>query len=153
MRVPHSHSSEQLQQHLQQEIVVLETSTEELQSSLQIKQDQQQLQKTDVLSLKTEIQVLLAEQKNLNQLVAKQSPKTTQNSVRLMQSLRLTTQGKAHATVIEEFLAKWLQAQLLEGEQPFQEGVARQLRNPSQPPFDKGRSSPLFQRGVRGRFI
>ena len=141
---------EQLQQHLQQEIVVLETSTEELQSSLQIKQDQQQLQKTDVLSLKTEIQVLLAEQKNLNQLVAKQSPKTTQNSVRLMQSLRLTTQGKAHATVIEEFLAKWLQAQLLEGEQPFQEGVARQLRNPSQPPFDKGRSSPLFQRGVRG---
>ena len=141
---------EQLQQHLQQEIVVLETSTEELQSSLQIKQDQQQLQKTDVLSLKTEIQVLLAEQKNLNQLVAKQSPKTTQNSVRLMQSLRLTTQGKAHATVIEEFLAKWLQAHLLEGEQPFQEGVARQLRNPSQPPFDKGRSSPLFQRGVRG---
>ena len=141
---------EQLQQHLQQEIVVLETSTEELQSSLQIKQDQQQLQKTDVLSLKTEIQVLLAEQKNLNQLVAKQSPKTTQNSVRLMQSLRLTTQGKAHATVIEKFLAKWLQAHLLEGEQPFQEGVARQLRNPSQPPFDKGRSSPLFQRGVRG---
>jgi len=141
---------EQLQQHLQQEIVDLEIATEELQSSLQIKQDQQQLQKTDVLSLKTEIQVLLAEQKNLNQLVAKQSPKTTQNSVRLMQSLRLTTQGKAHATVIEEFLAKWLQAQLLEGEQPFQEGVARQLRNPSQPPFDKGRSSPLFQRGVRG---
>jgi chromosome segregation protein len=141
---------EQLQQHLQQEIVVLETSTEELQSSLQIKQDQQQLQKTDVLSLKTEIQVLLAEQKNLNQLVAKQSPKTTQNSVRLMQSLRLTTQGKAHATVIEKFLVKWLQAHLLEGEQPFQEGVARQLRNPSQPPFDKGRSSPLFQRGVRG---
>ena len=141
---------EQLQQHLQQEIVDLEIATEELQSSLQIKQDQQQLQKTDVLSLKTEIQVLLAEQKNLNQLVAKQSPKTTQNSVRLMQSLRLTTQGKAHATVIEEFLAKWLQAHLLEGEQPFQEGVARQLRNPSQPPFDKGRSSPLFQRGVRG---
>ena len=141
---------EQLQQHLQQEIVDLEIATEELQSSLQIKQDQQQLQKTDVLSLKTEIQVLLAEQKNLNQLVAKQSPKTTQNSVRLMQSLRLTTQGKAHATVIEKFLAKWLQAHLLEGEQPFQEGVARQLRNPSQPPFDKGRSSPLFQRGVRG---
>ena len=141
---------EQLQQHLQQEIVDLEIATEELQSSLQIKQDQQQLQKTDVLSLKTEIQVLLAEQKNLNQLVAKQSPKTTQNSVRLMQSLRLTTQGKAHATVIEKFLVKWLQAHLLEGEQPFQEGVARQLRNPSQPPFDKGRSSPLFQRGVRG---
>ena len=144
---------DQLQQHLQQEIVDLEIATEELQSSLQIKQDQQQLQKTDVLSLKTEIQVLLAEQKNLNQLVAKQSPKTTQNSVRLMQSLRLTTQGKAHATVIEEFLAKWLQAHLLEGEQPFQEGVARQLRNPSQPPFDKERSSPLFQRGVRGDLL
>ncbi len=147
---------EQMQQQLQQEISELEAAIEQLQHDIQAQQDQQQLDKADVQTLKTEIQVLLAEQKNLNQLVAKQSPKHDQNAVRLMQSLRLTAQGKSHASIIEKFLAKWLQAQLLESEQPFQEGVARQLKNPScgtttvPHPFDKGRSSPLFQRGVRG---
>ena len=71
----------------------------------------------------------MAEQKNLNQLVAKQSPKHDQNVVRLMQSLRLTAQGKMHAAIIEKFLAKWLQAQVLDDEQSFQEGVARQLKS------------------------
>ncbi|MEG2273096.1 MAG: chromosome segregation protein SMC, partial [Acinetobacter sp.] len=162
---------EQLQQHLQQEIVVLEIAIEQLQQNLHIQQDQQQLQKTDVQSLKTEIQVLLAEQKNLTQLVAKQSPKTSQNSVRLMQNLRLTAEGKAQATVIEKFLAKWLQAELIDPEQSFQEGVARQLKPFSNdlplaelqsfliPPERRETStnltndvdiSPLFQRGVRG---
>ncbi|MDM1020980.1 chromosome segregation protein SMC [Acinetobacter sp. VNK23] len=123
---------EQLQQQLQQEIVELETAIEQLQQAVQTQQDQQQLNKTDVQSLKTEIQVLLAEQKNLNQLVAKQSPKQSQDIVRLMQNLRLTAQGKRHAAIIEKFLAKWLQAQLVENEQSFQEGVARQLRSSEQ---------------------
>lgn len=143
---------EQLQQQLQQEIIALETAIEQLQQDVQKLQDQQQIYKTDVQNLKTDIQVLLAEQKNLNQLVAKQSPKHDQNVVRLMQSLRLTAQGKMHAAIIEKFLAKWLQAQVLDDEQSFQEGVARQLKNPScgtttvPHPFDKGRSS----RGDRG---
>ncbi len=143
---------EQLQQQLEQETIALETAIEQLQQDIQKQQDQQQIYKTDVQNLKTEIQVLLAEQKNLNQLVAKQSPKHDQNVVRLMQSLRLTAQGKIHAAIIEKFLAKWLQAQVLDDEQSFQEGVARQLKNPScgtttvPHPFDKGRSS----RGDRG---
>ncbi|KXO74781.1 chromosome segregation protein SMC [Acinetobacter venetianus] len=147
---------EQLQLQLQQEIIALETAIEQLQQDVQKQQDQQQIYKTDVQNLKTEIQVLLAEQKNLNQLVAKQSPKHDQNVVRLMQSLRLTAQGKMHAAIIEKFLAKWLQAQVLDDEQSFQEGVARQLKNLScgtttvPHSFDKGRSSPLFQRGDRG---
>ena len=123
---------EQLQQQLQQEIVELETKIEQLQQDVQSQQDQQQLNKTDVQSLKTEIQVLLAEQKNLNQLVAKQSPKQNQDIVRLMQNLRLTAQGKTHAAIIEKFLAKWLQAQLVENEQSFQEGFARQLKSSQQ---------------------
>ncbi|EPG36763.1 chromosome segregation protein SMC [Acinetobacter colistiniresistens] len=126
---------EQLQQQLQQEIITLETAIEQLQQDVQTKQDQQQLSKTDVQSLKTEIQVLLAEQKNLNQLVAKQSPKQDQHAVRLMQSLRLSAQAKAHASIIEKFLAKWLQAHVLDGEQSFQEGVARQLKSSQQQPI------------------
>lgn len=123
---------EQLQQQLQQEIIVLETEIEQFQQNAKILQDQQQQDKTNLQSLKTEIQVLLAEQKNLNQLLAKQSPKQNQNAVRLMQSLRLTTQGKSHAVIIEKFLAKWLQAQLIESGQTFQEDVARQLKSSTQ---------------------
>ncbi|ESK55060.1 chromosome segregation protein SMC [Acinetobacter tjernbergiae] len=140
---------EQLQQQLQQEIIALETAIEQLQQGVQTQQDQQQLQKADGQNLKTEIQVLLAEQKNLNQLVAKQSPKHDQNAARLMQSLRLTAQGKTYAAIIEKFLAKWLQAHLLDDEQSFQEGVARQLKIES-PLQSYNRSSPLSQRGVRG---
>ncbi|WP_336949615.1 chromosome segregation protein SMC [Acinetobacter junii] len=123
---------EQLQQQLQQEIIILETEIEQFQQNTKILQDQQQQDKTNLQSLKTEIQVLLAEQKNLNQLLAKQSPKQNQNAVRLMQSLRLTTQGKSHAVIIEKFLAKWLQAQLIESGQTFQEDVARQLKSSTQ---------------------
>ena len=123
---------EQLQQQLQQEIILLETEIEQFQQNAKILQDQQQQDKANLQSLKTEIQVLLAEQKNLNQLLAKQSPKQNQNAVRLMQSLRLTTQGKAHAVIIEKFLAKWLQAQLIESGQTFQEDVARQLKSSTQ---------------------
>ena len=123
---------EQLQQQVQQEIIVLETEIEQFQQNTKILQDQQQQDKTNLQSLKTEIQVLLAEQKNLNQLLAKQSPKQNQNAVRLMQSLRLTTQGKSHAVIIEKFLAKWLQAQLIESGQTFQEDVARQLKSSTQ---------------------
>ncbi|MBL8282089.1 chromosome segregation protein SMC [Acinetobacter junii] len=123
---------EQLQQQLQQEIILLETEIEQFQQNAKILQDQQQQDKTNLQSLKTEIQVLLAEQKNLNQLLTKQSPKQNQNAVRLMQSLRLTTQGKAHAVIIEKFLAKWLQAQLIESGQTFQEDVARQLKSSTQ---------------------
>ncbi|WP_293735137.1 chromosome segregation protein SMC [uncultured Acinetobacter sp.] len=143
---------EQLQQQLQQEIIALETAIEQLQQGVQTQQDQQQLQKADVQNLKTEIQVLLAEQKNLNQLVAKQSPKHDQHAVRLMQSLRLSAQAKAHANIIEKFLAKWLQAHLLDGEQSFQEGVARQLKTES-PLQSYNRSSPLLKRGELPPFI
>lgn len=123
---------EQLQQQLQQEIIILEIEIEQFQQNTKILQDQQQQDKTNLQSLKTEIQVLLAEQKNLNQLLAKQSPKQNQNAVLLMQSLCLTAQGKAHAVIIEKFLAKWLQAQLIESGQTFQEDVARQLKSSTQ---------------------
>ncbi|WP_335951677.1 chromosome segregation protein SMC [Acinetobacter beijerinckii] len=143
---------EQLQQQLQQEIIALETAIEQLQQDVQTKQDQQQSNKTDLQSLKTEIQVLLAEQKNLNQLVAKQSPKQDQHAVRLMQSLRLSAQAKAHASIIEKFLAKWLQAQLIENGQVFQEGISRQLKteSPLTPLLKRGELPPFIKEGWGG---
>ncbi len=54
--------------------------------------------------------------------------KQNQDTLRLMQALELTEQGKPHAQIIEKFLAKWLQAHIVETEQAFQEGVARQLK-------------------------
>ena len=143
---------EQLQQQRQQQIIVLETAIEQLQQDVQTQQDQQQCYKADVQNLKTEIQVLLAEQKNLNQLVAKQSPKHDQNAARLMQSLRLTAQGKTRAAIIEKFLAKWLQAHLLDGEQSFQEGVARQLKteSPLTPLLKRGELPPFIKEGWGG---
>ena len=89
-------------------------------------------------NVKTEIQVLLSEQKNLSQLVAKQSPKQNQDTLRLMQALELTEQGKPHAQIIEKFLAKWLQAHIVETEQAFQEGIARQLKPSEQSSKFKG---------------
>ena len=69
-----------------------------------------------------------------------------------MQSLRLTAQGKTHAAIIEKFLAKWLQAHLLDGEQSFQEGVARQLKteSPLTPLLKRGELPPFIKEGWGG---
>ena len=55
-----------------------------------------------------------------------------------MQALELTEQGKPHAQIIEKFLAKWLQAHIVETEQAFQEGIARQLKPSEQSSKFKG---------------
>ena len=105
----------------EQQVVVLSTELEQLNA-------QQQQQKAQVQQLKSDIQVLLSEQKNLNQLLTKSTPKQQADTVQLMQSLQLSALGKAHAGLIEKFLAKWLHAQVLTATDTFQEGHARQLK-------------------------
>ncbi len=95
------------------------------QAQLQAEQHQQQQQ---VMQLKSEIQVLRSEQKHLDQLVTKANPKHNPNAVQLMQVLKLNEKGKAHATLIEKFLAKWLSAQVLSKEEDFFTQQARQLK-------------------------
>ncbi len=95
------------------------------QVQLQAEQHQQQQQ---VMQLKSEIQVLRSEQKHLDQLVTKANPKHNPNAVQLMQVLKLNEKGKAHATLIEKFLAKWLSAQVLSKEEDFFTQQARQLK-------------------------
>ena len=123
------HQLQNIQQQLQQEIVQREQQLEQLQQHLVHQQDQQQQQKNALQTIKTAIQVLLAEQKHLQQLLAKQSPEHNPDAIRLIQSLRLTTEAKQHANLIEKFLAKWLHAHVLQDGQSFQECVARQLKS------------------------
>ncbi|MEX7542126.1 chromosome segregation protein SMC, partial [Acinetobacter baumannii] len=129
---------EQLQQQLCREISTLEAEIEQYVQRIEQAQQSYQANKNQQQTLKTEIQVLLSEQKNLSQLVAKQSPKQNQDTLRLMQALELTEQGKPHAQIIEKFLAKWLQAHIVETEQAFQEGIARQLKPSEQSSKFKG---------------
>lgn len=105
----------------EQQVVVFSTELEQLNV-------QQQQQKAQVQQLKSDIQVLLSEQKNLNQLLTKATPKQQADTLQLMQSLQLSALGKAHAGLIEKFLAKWLHAQVLTATDTFQEGHARQLK-------------------------
>lgn len=107
----------------------------------QIQAQQQQLQQAHSLlnqhknsstELKSEIQVLQAEQKNLNQLLIKNSPKQQLQRTALMQVLTLNDAAKPHAALIEKFLAKWLNAQMLEADDNFQDSLARQLKPAAQ---------------------
>ncbi len=112
----------------QQQIVQLEQKLTDAKAQLEQFQGQINQQKAQISSLKSEVQVLLSEQKNLNQLMAKSSVKTDTNAVQLMQLLKLNLQGKAHATLVEKFLAKWLSAQILDADSTFTESIARQLK-------------------------
>ncbi|WP_180108669.1 chromosome segregation protein SMC [Acinetobacter sp. YH12147] len=107
----------------------------------QIQAQQQQLQQAHSLlnqhknsstELKSEIQVLQAEQKNLNQLLIKHSPKQQLQRTALMQVLTLSDAAKPHAALIEKFLAKWLNAQMLDADDNFQDSLARQLKPAAQ---------------------
>ena len=107
----------------------------EQKDKLEVIQAQIQTQKAQISALKSEMQVLLSEQKNLNQLVVKVSAQTDQDVIQLMQVLKLKDAAKPYAHLIEKFLAKWLSAQVLDQDGAFKENIARQIKaqqtNPS----------------------
>ncbi|MCL6246308.1 chromosome segregation protein SMC [Acinetobacter sp. ANC 4945] len=119
---------QQDKQQLEQQIVQQELVIAETQAQLAAAQEQQAQHKNTVLQLKSEIQVLLSEQKNLNQLMIKASPKQQSQRQHLMQQLQLSTQGKQHAQLVEKFLSKWLSAQVLGHSDNFQDSIARQVK-------------------------
>ncbi|MDN5512245.1 chromosome segregation protein SMC [Acinetobacter sp.] len=114
---------------LSQQIEQLEHNIQTQKQTLESLQAQYAQQKNDVSSLKSAIQVLQSEQKNLNQLLIKHSPKVQNDAVQLMQVLKLKDQAKAHANLIEKFLAKWLSAQVVDASADFTESIARQLKS------------------------
>ncbi|WP_179994723.1 chromosome segregation protein SMC [Acinetobacter sp. YH16053] len=115
-------------QRLQMELGVSEQRIQETTLQLSTLQAQYQAHQTQCAALKSEIQILQSEQKNLNQLLIKQSPKVANDVVQLMQVLQLADTAKAYASLIEKFLSKWLSAQLVDLNSTFQDSCARQLK-------------------------
>ena len=120
---------EQDQSKAQCEITQLEQNIAQTKSRIEQTQEQVNLQKAQTSALKSEMQVLQSEQKNLNQLTAKSAVKTSENDVQLMQILKLNEQGKAQASLVEKFLAKWLPAHIVDPNADFQDSLARQLKS------------------------
>ncbi|WP_179993663.1 MULTISPECIES: chromosome segregation protein SMC [unclassified Acinetobacter] len=113
---------------LQAEMLTLEQNIQDSTQQLATLQTNYNEHKAQCVTLKSEIQILQSEQKNLNQLLIKQSPKAQTDVVQLMQVLQLADVAKPHANLIEKFLAKWLSAQVVEADIEFQDSRARQLK-------------------------
>ena len=113
---------------LQAEMLTLEQNIQDSTQQLATLQTNYNEHKAQCATLKSEIQILQSEQKNLNQLLIKQSPKAQADVVQLMQVLQLADVAKPHANLIEKFLAKWLSAQVVEADIEFQDSRARQLK-------------------------
>ncbi|MCO8059577.1 chromosome segregation protein SMC [Acinetobacter towneri] len=113
---------------LQAEMLTLEQNIQDSTQQLATLQTNYNEHKAQCATLKSEIQILQSEQKNLNQLLIKQSPKAQTDVVQLMQVLQLADVAKPHANLIEKFLAKWLSAQVVEADIEFQDSCARQLK-------------------------
>ncbi|ENV18545.1 chromosome segregation protein SMC [Acinetobacter guillouiae] len=134
VQVQNQFQTEDVQQ-LEQDKLVIQAAIVELEQKInQAKQQFEQLQesisqqKTQISALKSDVQVLQSEQKNLTQLMAKSAVNSKADTVQLMQVLTLNAQGKAHAQLVEKFLAKWLSAHIVDQDADFAESVARQLK-------------------------
>ncbi|MBJ9986610.1 chromosome segregation protein SMC [Acinetobacter sp. S40] len=112
---------------LEQDIAALEQQIEQVEQHFQIQQQQHNDLTTEIQQYKNQIQVLQAEQKNLNLLVAKQSPKQS-DAIRLMAVLELSEIGKAHASLIEKLLNKWMSAHYLDKDADFEPQLSRQIK-------------------------
>ncbi|MGL3044673.1 chromosome segregation protein SMC [Acinetobacter pecorum] len=112
----------------EQQIVGYEIQLTDLRTQFEQIQEEQATQQQRLMQLKSEIQVLHSEQKNLSQLLTKANPNSKSDAVQLMHILKLNDAGKAHASLIEKFLAKWLSAQILAEGEHFLEDCARQLK-------------------------
>lgn len=123
------------QQALKEEITQTESEIEQLRGIIDKLQQQIQQIKTQQQEIQTEIQVLKSEQKHLEQLVVKHQPKNAAPVMTLMSSLQLSAAGKQHAQVIEKFLSKWLNAQLLTDADTFRVNVGRQIKSSIQKPL------------------
>lgn len=112
----------------EQQIADYEIQLTDLKTQLEQFQEEQASRQQQLMQLKSEIQVLHLEKKNLSQLLTRANPNAKSNAIQLMHVLKLNDAGKVHASLIEKFLAKWLSAQILTEGEHFLEDRARQLK-------------------------
>lgn len=112
----------------EQQIADYEIQLTDLKTQLEQFQAEQATYQQRLMQLRSEIQVLHSEKKNLSQLLTKANPNAKSNAVQLMHVLKLNDASKVHASLIEKFLAKWLSAQILTEGEHFLEDCARQLK-------------------------
>ena len=112
----------------EQQIAGYEIQLTDLRTQFEQFQAEQAAHQQRLMQLKSEIQVLHSEKKNLSQLLTKANPNAKNDAVQLMHVLKLNDAGKGHASLIEKFLAKWLSAQILAEGEHFLEDCARQLK-------------------------
>ncbi len=112
----------------EQQIADYEIQLTDLKTQFEQIQAEQATHQQRLMQLKSEIQVLHSEKKNLSQLLTKAKPNAKSDAVQLMHVLKLNDAGKVHASLIEKFLAKWLSAQILTEGEHFLEDCARQLK-------------------------
>ena len=115
---------------LQQQIELKEQQLEAARAAQEQLQQQLSQQQSELARLQSGYQVLLSEQKNLQALLVKSSSNTVTGTP-LLESLQLKDEAKAHANLIEKYLAKWLHAAYLQPSDFYQPEIARQLK-PSQ---------------------
>lgn len=112
----------------EQQIAGYEIQLTDLRTQFEQLQAEQVTHQQRLMQLKSEIQVLHSEKKNLSQLLTKANPNAKSDAVQLMHVLKLNDAGKGHASLIEKFLAKWLSAQILTEGEYVLEDCARQLK-------------------------
>ncbi|MHA3049873.1 chromosome segregation protein SMC [Acinetobacter sp. ANC 4639] len=112
--------AEQVQQ-TEQQLQLLEQQKQQQQQAVQ--QQQQQLS-----AQQSQLKILQAEQTNLQKLMTKQQPKQQSTAQQLMQILQLQDVAKAHAGLVEKFLAQWLSAHVRPAAEQFHPEQARQLQ-------------------------
>ncbi|MHA3058626.1 chromosome segregation protein SMC [Acinetobacter sp. ANC 4641] len=115
------HSVAEQVQHTEQQLQLLEQQKQQQQQAVQ--QQQQQLS-----AQQSQLKILQAEQTNLQKLMTKQQPKQQSTTQQLMQILQLQDVAKAHAGLVEKFLAQWLSAHVRPEAEQFHPEQARQLQ-------------------------
>ena len=117
---------EQEKQQALQQIQQLEQQIQQTQHTLEQSQQQIAVHRTQISQLQSTQQLLLSEQNTIQQLCSKDS--LSRGDQPLLDQLTLNTQGKAQATLIEKFLAKWLTAECIAATGSYQQEIARQLK-------------------------
>ncbi|AOA57428.1 chromosome segregation protein SMC [Acinetobacter larvae] len=115
------------QQDVQQQLQQLTQDHSAVQQQVTLLQTQLDQHQQQYAASKAEQQALLTEQKHLQQLMVKAAGTQQYGVQQLLDQLQLHPSAKAHAVVIEKFLAQWLSAKVHHSIADFQSDVARQV--------------------------